>query len=76
MLGLRWLGAATFDLQNPPRRELAAIYHAEVSADLTLVVSDELTDLRWISLPAHPAGTTPLDLAVAPWAIHGDDVHG
>jgi len=61
---------------RPPRRELAAIYHAEVSADLNLVVSDELTDLRWISLSDPPAGTALLDLAIAPWAIHGADVHG
>lgn len=62
---LGWGGRATFSLLDPPRRELAAVYVADIVERPAVSSSDELVDVRWFPLDALPEPHSALDLAIA-----------
>ena len=62
---LGWGGRATFALLNPPRRELAAVFLADLVERPTVGSSDELIEVRWFPLDALPEPRSALDLAIA-----------
>ena len=66
---LAWAGYAVFDLVNPPRRELAAVFAARLTDRPCVEASDELVEVSWCDLDTPPMGHTPLDIAIARWAI-------
>ncbi|MDM7829897.1 NUDIX domain-containing protein [Cellulomonas edaphi] len=69
---LVWIGLARFELAGPaPRAELAAVYLADVSVEVDVTpVDGEMLELGWLD-PAGPAPAhaSPLDLAIASWAV-------
>lgn len=62
---LRWGGRARFDLVNPPRVELAAVYVADLDERPAVSSSEELIEVRWFPLEALPNPHSALDLAIA-----------
>ncbi|QAY61265.1 NUDIX domain-containing protein [Microbacterium protaetiae] len=66
---LAFLGTATFDLRGPDRRERAAVF-GMLSERLAASSTYELTDVAWLELtaPLSPE-VSPLDAAIALWAI-------
>lgn len=57
---------AEFDLGKPARRELLAVYRAQLGAVPRLVVNDEVSDFRWWQ-PGGPVSDdmSPLDAEIA-----------
>lgn len=62
---LRWGGRATFDLVNPRRVELAAVYVADLDERPDIGPSAELVEVQWFSVDALPTPHSVLDLAIA-----------
>ncbi len=62
---LRWVGLAVFDLLDPARRELAAVYDVVVLAPPLAHPTEELIRVGWIDLGDAPSDASPLDLAIA-----------
>ncbi|WP_215549217.1 NUDIX hydrolase [Amycolatopsis sp. CA-230715] len=70
-VGLIFAAVAEFDLTKPPRRELLAVYRAQLQSVPRLVVNDEADDFRWW----HPADAvsddmSPLDSEIARRVFH------
>jgi 8-oxo-dGTP diphosphatase len=66
---LSWVGIADFELVGPARRERAAVYSATADGEPHLA-DGELTELAWAAPDdPPPAGTSPLDWAIARWAV-------
>jgi 8-oxo-dGTP diphosphatase len=66
---LSWVGIADFELVGPVRRERAAVYAATADGEPHLA-DGELTQLAWAAPDdPPPAGTSPLDWAIARWAV-------
>lgn len=68
---LLWAGLATFELVNPPRIELAAVFVATLENRPSSKNSEELTELGWFRVEEPPSAHAPLDLAVARSALEG-----
>ena len=71
---LRWVGVAHFALVRPARDELAAVYLANLPAlpDVT-PVDGELLALAWLDPGAPtPPDASPIDVAIARWAVGSD----
>ncbi|RHA42621.1 NUDIX hydrolase [Cellulomonas rhizosphaerae] len=68
---LDWRGLARFDLRDPVRAELAAVYVARASAGAEVAPADgELLELRWVpDGDAPPVPASALDAAIAAWAV-------
>lgn len=62
---LEWVGLAAFELLNPPRRELAAVYRVSFVDTPSVHVSDELLEVAWLELDSPPSKHSALDLAIA-----------
>ncbi|MDX3186779.1 NUDIX hydrolase [Streptomyces sp. MN03-5084-2B] len=65
-VALTFAAVAEFDLVRPARRELLAVYRAELATAPRLVLSEEGLGFRWWS-PREPVGadTSPLDAEIA-----------
>ncbi|MEV6826963.1 NUDIX hydrolase [Amycolatopsis sp. NPDC051102] len=63
---LTFAAVAEFDLVRPARRELLAVYRAELAAVPRLTLGEEGLGFRWWS-PGEPVGpgTSPLDAEIA-----------
>ncbi|EOD63351.1 NUDIX hydrolase [Amycolatopsis vancoresmycina] len=63
---LTFAAVAEFDLVDPARRELLAVYRAELATAPRLALSEEGLGFRWWS-PREPAGPdmSPLDAEIA-----------
>lgn len=64
---LRYVGSAEFELRAPDRRELAAIFAADVE-EIEASTSDELTAVAWVERGRALPGTAALDAAIAAWS--------
>jgi len=73
---LEWVGLATFELLNPPRRELAAVYRVSFVDAPSAHASDELAEVAWVDLGSPPSKLGVLDLAIARWTHAGSFVEG
>lgn len=62
---VQWAGLAVFDLLDPPRRELAALYAARLDERLPVTAPEELIDVAWLDLTNPPPKLAALDLAIA-----------
>lgn len=70
---LEWVGLVRFHLVDaPPREELGAVYLTDVDADAApRPVDGEMLDLTWLDPDRPlPADASPIDLAIARWAVH------
>ena len=66
---LAWVGIAEFELVGPVRRERAAVFVATTDAQ-PHAADGELTELAWAAPDVSPPpGTSPLDWAIALWAV-------
>jgi len=70
---LEWVGLAAFELLNPARRELAAVYRVSFVDAPSAHASDELVEVAWVDLSSPRSRHGVLDLAIARWT-HGDGV--
>ncbi|ANN21964.1 DNA mismatch repair protein MutT [Amycolatopsis orientalis] len=63
---LAFVALAEFDLVNPERRELLAVYRVQLQVVPRLTVNDEALDFRWWP-PSEPVGEdmSPLDAEIA-----------
>ncbi|ROS31334.1 NUDIX hydrolase [Cellulomonas sp. PhB150] len=68
---LTWCGLARFELRDPARTELAAVYVARSSAGAEVAPADgELLETRWVAVgDAPPEPVAELDAAIAAWAL-------
>lgn len=66
---LRWAGLAAFNLVNPSRTELAAVFAATLEKRPSTKNSEELPRLGWFRIDVPPSTHAPLDLAVARTAL-------
>lgn len=66
VLDVTFAAVAEFDLTEPVRRELVAVYRLRLQARPRLVVNDEALDFRWWR-PSEPVsgGISPLDAEIA-----------
>lgn len=62
---LTWVGLADFELHNPSRRELAAVYFVSFDDAPSTHATHELVDVAWLSLGDPPSNHSVLDLAIA-----------
>ena len=70
---LQWVGLAEFELLNPARRELAAVYKVGFVDAPAAHSSDELVEVAWLDLANPPSNHAVLDLAIAA-RTHATDV--
>ncbi len=66
---LEWVGLAAFELLNPARRELAAVYRMSLVDAPSAHASDELIEVAWVDLGSPPSNHAVLDLAIARWSV-------
>jgi len=70
-------GVAEFDLTKPARRELLAVYRAQLEVMPELTVNDEALAFRWWS-PSEPVGNdmSPLDVEIARRVARSPTIRG
>lgn len=69
---LRWVGLAGFELVNPARREIAAVYRIRLREEPPVAGTFELPEVGWYRIDEAPGATSPLDLTLAERAFERD----
>lgn len=65
---LEFVGLAGFELVQPDRRELGAVYRATAPREQEPGSSEELTQVRWFTKAADVEHLSPIDWAISRWA--------
>lgn len=65
---LEFVGLVGFELVQPDRRELGAVYRATAPREQEPGPSEELTQVRWLTQAAEVEHLNPIDWAISRWS--------